>query len=94
MNLPPIPVPSAYRLSNAYSAVILPDDKSLHILVDMLIERSGLSMSEVARRLGIDRHSLSQYKYGRRRGTVGWLTRLAGVCGARVILEFPTRSLE
>ena len=64
------------------------DDRAVIYLIDQLIARSGLSKSEIARRLGIKLQSLNQYSRRTRPGVI-WLARLAEVCGGRVIVEFP-----
>jgi transcriptional regulator with XRE-family HTH domain len=53
-----------------------------------VIERSGLSQAEIAKRLGITRQTVNQAVLARRRPTLQWFAKLAGVCGAVVVVEF------
>lgn len=71
---------------------LLDDDQTVMTAISVLLERSGLSQSDVARALGVTAQALNQYACGRRRRpSVTWLARLAAACGAHVILEFPQR---
>lgn len=94
--LPPMPLPSSSPASALPASVmiIVEDDRAIQRLIETLLDRSGLTQSELARRLGITFQSLNQYKYLRRkRPSVQWFTRLAHACGARVVLEFPSRPI-
>ena len=71
-----------------HTATVVADDRAIVYLIDQLIAKSGLSMSEIARRLGIRLQSLNQYRHRRKIGLI-WLTRLAEACGGRVVVEFP-----
>lgn len=58
----------------------------------MLIQRSGLSIPEVARRMGVTQNAVRQYIVGRRtKPSLIWFIKLAELCGARVQIEFPGR---
>lgn len=60
-------------------------------VIQMILERAGLSQSEVARRLGIRQQSISQYQTARRANpSLIWVARLAEICGARLIVEWPS----
>lgn len=99
-DMTPVPIPSTSPLPSAIAptspaAVVIPDDRYINGLIDALIERSGEPQSVLAQRMGIKKQSLNQYKTQRRgRPSVQWLARLAAICGARLVLEFPTRPLE
>lgn len=68
------------------------DDRAIKVLLEALIERSGLSRAEICRRLGTTTNSLRQYLRGRRsKPSLKWFVRLAEACGARVTVELPTR---
>ena len=69
-------------------AIVVADDRAVVYLIDLLIQKSGLSQSEVARRLGIKLQSLNQYRRRQRPGLI-WVAKLAEACGGRVIIEFP-----
>lgn len=59
-------------------------------LIEILIAQSGISEGELAKRLGIERRSLSQYRLlYRRRPSVPWLVRLVHACGGKVVVELP-----
>lgn len=83
-NLPSHPDPT-YK-----QAAVVADDRAVIYLIDQLIARSGLSKSEIARRLGIKLQSLNQYPRRRRPGVI-WLAKLAEACGGRLVVEFPSR---
>lgn len=70
------------------TAAIVADDRAVVYLIDQLIAKSGLSQSELARRLGIRLQSLNQYRRRKRPGVV-WLAKLAEACGGRLYVEFP-----
>lgn len=87
--LPISPAPS-YISPSPTIAVVLPDPKRVNRLVEEIIERAGMSQAEVARRLGITPQSLNQYfTHRRERPSIIWIARLAEVCGARLLVEFP-----
>lgn len=66
------------------------DERVIDRLLETLISRSGLSVSELARRLGVTTNAIRQYARGRRtRPSLIWFLRLAELCGARVTIEFP-----
>lgn len=76
-------------------AVVLQDDKAIMHLIELLVSRAGISQREIAKRIGIKPQSLNQYMiFRRRRPSVQWLARLAGVCGGRLVLEFPEEGLQ
>lgn len=100
LSLPPdndpgsvVPLPStlhAPRPTTHQTAVVIPDDRALMGLIEMLLERAGVPQAEIARRLGIRHQSLNQYRWLRRkRPSIQWLVKLANACGARIIIEFP-----
>lgn len=73
--------------------VVTTSDSQVTALIEAIISASGLSIHEVARRLGVKRESLRQYIVGRRvNPSLKWLTLLGEVCGARLVVELPARS--
>lgn len=54
-----------------------------------LLKRSGLSLHEVARRLGVSPGNA--HDYGKNRTYVETLAAYAAVCGGRVIVELPEK---
>ena len=54
-----------------------------------LLLLSGLSVSELARRAGVSRASVSEYVHGHRQPRVGQLDRLAASVGRRAEVTFP-----
>jgi hypothetical protein len=68
------------------------DRNMLRLLKDMKAA-SGLSMRALAERMGIQRSSLNQYFWQRRKGgssRISWFLRYAEACGCRVWLTFPS----
>lgn len=92
----PVPLPSSTGgTSTPSTAVVGQDARSIQRLVELLVERSGTPQAELARRLGITIQSLNQYVRGRRvEPSLRWMARLAEVCGARLVIEFPSRPLS
>ena len=93
MNQPTIiPSQSSQPTINPNTATVVLDNVAIAALVDQLLTRAGLSQAEVCRRLGIHPTSFNQYRLGRRvKPSLWWMTRLANVCGARIVIEFPTK---
>lgn len=96
----PTPIPSFS--SAARSAVSVPyssrlmavplDPDGVHVIIERLIAESGLTQSEIARRMGISKQSVSQYvQLRRKRPSIIWLARLALVCGSRILVEAPAK---
>lgn len=64
-------------------------------LVQVFVERAGVSQAELARRMGIKPQSFSQYLGRRRvRPSLQWMARLALVCGGRLWVEFPNGAIN
>ena len=93
----PIPLPSQHQSgTNPYSnlAPVLLDDRAIAAVVDQLLARAGISQAEACRRMGIQPATLNQYRLGRRvRPSVWWLVRLAQVCGAKILVEYPAKGV-
>jgi hypothetical protein len=90
----PVPLPSSQASNPASIAVVLDDPRAMTNLITQLLSRSGMSLAEMCRRLGIKPQSIQQYKAGRRmKPSAEWLARLVQVCGGRLIVEFPTTPL-
>jgi predicted XRE-type DNA-binding protein len=92
-----VPLPSsATPTHNRPSlAAVIADDRAIMSLIEQLLDRSGLPQTEIARRLGIRKQSLNQYRHLRRkRPSIQWIARLADACGARLFVEFPARPLQ
>lgn len=92
---PVFPVPTSsiptFRSLTPLTPVVC-DDRAISRMVELLISRSGLSIREIARRLGIYPSTLHQYKSGRRvRPSLIWFVRFASACGAEVTLRWPER---
>ena len=76
-------------------APVLTDERVIMHLIDELLSRSGLSVHELAKRLGVQRSTINQYRYMRRtKPSVKWLVRLVDVCGGRIWVEFPDKPLK
>lgn len=91
----PIPIPSSHTPPDRKSILVAVDDYRATIaLIDELLERAGLTQAEVARRLGITKQGVHQYRSLRRaRPSVQWMAKLAQVCGGRLVVEFPPTPL-
>ena len=68
------------------------DERAIASLLENLLYRSGLTLNEAARRLGITPSTLRQYTSGRRsRPSLIWFVRFASMCGARISLDLPEK---
>lgn len=93
MLLEPLPIDPASPVAGPQPATVLSEGVLISRLIEEVIARSGMSYTEVATRLGIKVQTLNQYRYGfRPNPSVSWLSRLALVCGGRLVLEMPPRA--
>ena len=95
MNIPTILPSSTQRQAASKKAIIPQDERAVMHIIDLLVARAGISQTEIAKRMGIKPQSLNQYLNRRRLNpSIHWMTRLAGVCGGRIVLEFPSEGLD
>ena len=93
--LPVSSPPTPGRVDNHPRVVVINEFRALFQLVALIVARSGMSQSEIARHLGIKVQSLNQYSKQRRMNpSVAWLSRLANLCGARIVVEWPPEGLK
>ena len=86
--------PSSNYPTTSNLATVLLDHRAIVALIDQLLARAGFSQAEACRRLGINPTSFNQYRLGRRqKPSLWWVVRLAEVCGAKVLVEFPSKPL-
>lgn len=64
-----------------------PDVGKLALLT--IQRETGLSVPQLAARLGVKRQALQTYLYQNRNPSVRWLYRLMAAVGGRILLEFP-----
>lgn len=85
-----IPLPSSSIRPSTPLAFIVGDESGISYLINEMLRHSGLTQAEAARRMGIPDSTIQQYRSMRRRKpSLVWISRLAAVCGARFVLEFP-----
>ena len=66
------------------------DERVMSRLLELMLNRGGLSIAEAAKRLGFSANNISQYINGRRsHPSLLWFVRFADICGAKVTIEFP-----
>jgi hypothetical protein len=71
---------------------VVDDERAVARLLETLLHRSGLTVTEAARRLGVTPGTIRQYTTSRRtRPSLQWFVRFATLCGGRVTLEYPER---
>jgi hypothetical protein len=92
-----VPLPSSSNLpvvkSSSALTPLVCDERAISRLLATLMTRGGLSVSEMARRLGVGTNGVRQYLYGRRtRPSLIWFIKFAELAGARVYIEFPDKS--
>jgi hypothetical protein len=76
--------------SSAPLTPLVCDERVIQRLLGEIINKGGLTPNEVARRMGVSSNAIRQYLRGRRnRPSLIWFVRLAELCGARVLIEFP-----
>jgi len=95
---PLVPIPSLVTSSPLYKSSpltsLICDEEAISRLLEILLQRAGLSISEASRRMGCGHNTISQYINKRRsKPSLLWFLRLAAVCGAKVSIEFPTKRL-
>ena len=74
--------------------MVTPDDQTILSVIRLLLDRCGLSQTEIGRRTGTSQEAISFYRRGRvKRPSIQWLARLAAVCGASLYIEFPQQPL-
>ena len=73
----------------------VPDDADFAELLQALRVRAGLTVREVAERMGVSVGNVSQYLYRRRgrggNGTLRWFLRFLEACDSSMILAIPPR---
>lgn len=95
---PTVPVPSLgaiplVRVSSPLTPVVC-DDRAITRLLEQILLRSGLTISEAARRLGVSPSALRQYINGRRsRPSLFWFAKFVEVCGSHLLIELPIRKV-
>lgn len=91
--LPVKPPTSPTHLHPSDSVAFVSSDKlAVGKLIRMILERAAIPQTEIAKRMGIVPQSLNQYVLGRRANpSILWLARLAEMCGARIVIEWPGR---
>ena len=71
---------------------LVPNERAIARVLEGMLSRSGLTLGEAARALGVTPNAVRQYLRGRRhRPSLEWFIRFARVCGATVRLEWPPR---
>lgn len=87
-----IPPSSASSPPSLPRTVVVADDRAVASLISDLIERTGVSQHELARRLGIKVQSINQYKMAKRANpSIKWLMRLIEAGGGRLVVEYPEK---
>jgi hypothetical protein len=68
------------------------DERAIARLLATLLSRGGLSPGDAARQLGVTPNAVRQYIRGRRnKPSLIWFIRFAELCGARILVEFPSK---
>ena len=69
---------------------VVADSAAIGRLLETILDRGGLTISEMARRMDVTPQCIRQYIHGRRRNpSLKWFIKLAELAGARVTIEFP-----
>lgn len=99
LGAPFAPIPSLSSLqvikSTSHLTPVICDERAISTLLEVLLSRSGVSISEIARRMGCTTQVIRQYLHGRRsKPSLLWFVRLASLCGAEVVIKFPQKGLK
>lgn len=82
----PLQLPSSKREGRLLTAT----DFCAGDVVEQLLRRSGLTLKEAARQLGVTPSALRQYTRGRRQNpSFQWILRIAELCGAEIRVHYP-----
>jgi transcriptional regulator with XRE-family HTH domain len=84
----PVSSPNPTSRSISLTPFIL-DERAISRLLGTMLDRGGLTISECARRCAITPQGIRQYIHGRRRPSLMQVLKIADVCGARILVEFP-----
>jgi hypothetical protein len=91
----PIPsqsAPAVLRTNLTSLTPIVCDERAIPRLLELILVKSGLTLQEVARRLGVTPNSVRQYIQGRRcKPSLIWVIRFSEACGSHLVLETPLR---
>lgn len=80
----------AEPLSTKHLTPVLNDDAAIVALISKVLDRSPLSVPQIAERLGVTPMAIYQYKYGRRpHPSIQWVVRLVEAVGGKIWVELP-----
>jgi len=88
---PPFVVPVSTLHSTPRSVSLTPlvlDERAISRLLELMISRGGLTVSEVARRMAVTPQAVRQYIHGRRSPTIKQLLKFAEATGSRILVEY------
>ncbi len=89
---PPFVVPGLSPASTPRSTTLTPlvlDERAIARLLELMIHRGGISVSETARRMGVSAQDIRQYIHGRRNPSLKQVLKFAEATGSRILVEFP-----
>lgn len=97
----PTPLPSMSSAARSAAStplsrrlvVVQPDAAGVSVLIERVMDQCGLTQGELARRLGVTKQAVSQYKYFKRANpSVVTLAKLCLAAGGRLLVELPSRA--
>lgn len=98
INFTPLPGAGTFNpgaISHSPTTSLTPvvcDERAISRLLGSILQKGGLTLADMAGRLGVNERSVRQYLNGRRcRPSLLWFIRFAELAGARVVLEWPER---
>ena len=90
--LPP-PFQTPPEPSHKHLTPVILDDATIVALVAKVLDRSPLSIPQLARSLGMTPSAIYNYKYGHHPHlSLKWMVRLVEAVGGRVWIELPEKS--
>lgn len=88
--MPGLGTPGSAHRTGVNIGKLINDEKSLAKMFQTVVERSGLTKTEICKRLDIRENGFRDYFTGKRkRPSLWWFIRLCDVCGAEITVHFP-----
>lgn len=84
------PSPMPFRLPKASRRpVLLSGEDAGRLVIHAIRQETGLSLRQIAERVGVSRQAIESYQYRHRNPSIRWLGRVVEAVGGRVVIEFP-----
>lgn len=82
------PIPSLASLDPTSCTRLICDERAITSLLEHLSDKSGLSVTEIARRMGLKRETVRAYVKGKRANPpLQWFLKFVSICGGVVDIK-------